>query len=127
MPVRVQARVQGQWYVRYEDAQEAFPENLEPSVIHTTWWNGRTLYYDPNPHPIDHGVNAGRNERKRQGVREGKIVMMQVDRDNEPGLRASGRYAGEFRVVEAIIRDDGSHALVLENTDREVVSAGRAP
>lgn len=125
MPIRVQARVQGQWYVRYENAQEAFPDNPEPSVVHTTWWNGRTLYYDPNPHPIDFGVNAGRNLRKRQGLQEGRIVVMQVDLENEPGLRASGQYAGEFRVVEAIIKEDGSHALILEDTVREIVGAGR--
>lgn len=50
---------------------------------------------------------------------------MQVDLENEPGLRASGQYAGEFRVVEAIIKEDGSHALILEDTVREIVGAGR--
>jgi hypothetical protein len=123
--IRVQARVQGQWFIRYEDAPDAYPDNPEPSVVHTTWWNGRTLYYDPNPHPIDRGVNARRHQRKLEGVQEGRIVVMQVDIENEPGLRASGRYAGEFRVVEAIITENGSHALVLENTGREIVGAGR--
>lgn len=125
MPIYVQARVQGQWYIRYVNDQDALPNNPEPSVVHTTWWNGRNLYYDPNPHPTDLGVNAGRNRRKLEGVQEGKIVVMQVDAVNEPGLRATGRYAGEFRVVEAIINENGSHALVLENTEREIIGAGR--
>lgn len=50
---------------------------------------------------------------------------MQVDLDNEPGLRASGKYSGEFRVVEAIIKENGSHALILENTGREIGRVGR--
>lgn len=126
MPIRVQARVQGQWYVRYENAEEAIPDNPEPSVVHTTWWNDRTLYLDPNPHPTDHGVNAERNRRKLQGIQEGRIVVMQVDAPNEPGLRATGEYAGEFRVAQAIVCPDGKHALILENTGREIERARRA-
>lgn len=125
MPIRLQARVQGQWYVRYENSEEALPDNPEPSVVHTTWWNGRALYHDPNPHPVGLGVNARRNQRKLHGIREGRIVVMQRDLDG-PGLRASGQYAGEFRVVEAIIDESGSHALILENTGREIVGAGKA-
>lgn len=126
MPIRVEARVQGQWYVRYENAEEALPENPEPSVIHTTWWNQRGLYFDPNPHPTEQGVNGGRNRRKLQGIHEGRIVVMQVDAPNEPGLRATGAYAGEFRVAQAIVRPDGSHALILESTGREIVRADRS-
>lgn len=123
MPIRVQGRVQGQWYVRYENAENAWPDNPEPSVIHTTWWNERELYFDPNSHPTEHGVNAGRNRRKLEGIQEGQVVVMQVDAPNEPGLRATGQYAGEFRVAQAIIRPDGSHALMLENTGREILRA----
>ena len=126
MPILVQPRVQGQWYVRYVDPESAFADNPEPSVVHTTWWNGRSLYYDPNPHPVGLGVNAGRNQRKLEGIQEGRIVVMQVDFAGEPGLRASGKYAGEFRVLECVIREDGSHALVLENTGREIAGAGKA-
>jgi len=125
MLIRVRARVQGQWYIRYEDALDGFPDNPEPTVVHTTWWNEQNLYYDPNPHPINLGVNARRNQRKLGGIQEGRIVVMQEDARNEPGLRATGRYAGEFRVVQAIINADGSHALLLENTDREIIAAGR--
>lgn len=125
MPIQVQARNQGQWYIRYQDDADAFKDNLEPSVVHTTWWNGRSLYYDPNPHPVGPGVNAGRNQRKLAGIQEGRIVVMQVDDENADGLRATGNYAGEFRVVEAIISENGSHALVLANTDRGIVRADK--
>lgn len=74
-PIRVQARVQGQWYVRYVDAEEALPENPEPSMIRTTLWDQRKSYCDPDPHPTELGVNAGRNRRKLEGIQEGRIVV----------------------------------------------------
>lgn len=98
-------------------------KNLMPTVIHTTWWSGRALYYDPYPHLFRPDSNNTKIAQKLKGIEEGKIVIMQRDDSSDGSLRASGEYEGEFKVVEAIIQENGSHALILENTGREIVRA----
>ena len=84
-------------------------EGRELGVLHTSWREGVTGYFDPMEGAKADGA---KHARLAEALRSNDLAVMQRDTPGDPGLSRDG-YIGIFSYKDLQIGDDGSVRLTL--------------